>query len=112
MKTHHLREFLQDARGIFNAFTLTALQAGFTLVTAPLVVRLAGWHPLTHDETGALVMLYCLAALGDAALGIFLHKLPSTLIQDTGGGDASLAAGAEASITLSGTPAGPAPCAE
>lgn len=90
----HVADFLKDARGVFNAFTLTALLAGFTLVTAPLVCRLLGWATLTHDETGYLSLLYCIAALGDAALGIFLNKLPSTVSVDTGGGDASLSAAA------------------
>ncbi len=90
MKKSHLSDFFRDARGVLNAFTLTALLAGFTLVTAPLVSRLMGWQPLGRDEMYTLSLLYCIAALGDAALGIFLNKLPSTVNLDTGGGDASL----------------------
>ena len=35
-------------------------------------------------------------ALGDALLGIYLNKLPGTVNLDTGGGDATLAAGTNA----------------
>jgi hypothetical protein len=90
MKQSHFREFFQDAHGAFNAFTLIALLAGVTLVTAPGICRLLNWPVLGRDEMYCLTFLYVIAALGDAALGIFLNKLPSTVNLDTGGGDASL----------------------
>ena len=37
--------------------------------------------------------IYVIAALGDAALGIFLNKLPSTISLDTAGGPANLGVG-------------------
>jgi hypothetical protein len=107
MSKYHLSDFFRDARGVLNAFTLTALLAGFTLVTAPLVSRLMSWQPLGRDEMYTLSLLYCIAALGDAALGIFLNKMPGTLIQNTDGGDASLAAGPDATATT--TPDVPPP---
>lgn len=97
---HHLREFFQDARGNFNAFTLIALTAGITLATAPLVCRLMSWAALNRDEIGALSLLYCISALGDYLLSIFLHKLPSTLVQQNQG-DGGMAIG-------EGATAGPA----
>jgi hypothetical protein len=93
---HHLREFFQDARGNFNAFTLIALTAGITLATAPLVCRLMSWATLNRDEISALSLVYCISALGDYLLGIFLHKMPSTLVQQNQG-DGGLAVGEGAS---------------
>ena len=92
----HISDFFKDARGVFNAFTLVALWAGLTLVTAPMVCRILGWKELSREEVSALTLLYCIAALGDALLGVYLNKMPATLNLDTGGGDATLAAGAGA----------------
>ena len=89
----HISDFFRDARGVFNAFTLVALWAGLTLVTAPLVCRFVGWKELNRVEVSALTLLYCIAALGDTLLGVYLNKMPSTLNLDTHGGDATLAAG-------------------
>lgn len=89
-------EFFEGANGAFNAFTLISLLAGFTLVSAPLVCRLLDWAPLSRDEIGSLTLLYCISALGDTLLGVFLNKLPGTINLDTGGGPANLAAGAGA----------------
>ena len=88
-----LSDFFKDARGVFNAFTTVALWAGLTLVTGPMVCRLVGWKELNRDEIAALTLLYCIAALGDTLLGVYLNKLPGTVNLDTGGGDATLAAG-------------------
>jgi hypothetical protein len=76
---HHsrLREFLEDAHGNFNAFTVTALLAGITLATSPAVCRYLEWPVLTRDEISALSLVYCISALGDYLLGIYLKKLPS-----------------------------------
>jgi hypothetical protein len=98
MRKRHLREFFEDARGHFNAFTLIALTSGVTLASAPLVCRMMGWDKLTRDEIGALSLLYCISALGDYLLGIFLNKMPSTLIQ-TDGGPASLTTDGDATAT-------------
>ena len=89
----HISEFFKDARGSFNAFTLVALWAGLTLVTAPLITRYVGWKELNRVEVSALTLLYCIAALGDTLLGVYLNKMPNTLNLDTNGGDATLAAG-------------------
>jgi hypothetical protein len=108
-KAHHsLREFLQDARGNFNAFTLIALVAGVTLATAPGICRMKGWPPLNRDEIGALSLVYCISALGDYLLAIFLNKMPSTLIQ-TDGGAASLTTDGDANATSAPSPDAPAP---
>ena len=42
----HFSDFFKDQRGIFNAFTLVALWAGLTLVSAPMVCRLMSWKEL------------------------------------------------------------------
>lgn len=103
-KQSHLSEFLQDARGMFNVFTLISLWAGVTLVTAPLVCRLRGWAALTHEEISALVLVYCISALGDYLLSIFLNKLPSSLTLNTEGGDAGVALGSEATNNAPNAP--------
>ena len=89
----HFSDFFKDQRGVFNAFTLVALWAGLTLVSAPMVCRLMSWKELNRDEVSALTLLYCIAALGDTLLGVYLNKMPSTVNLDTGGGDATMAAG-------------------
>ena len=89
----YFSDFFKDQRGIFNAFTLVALWAGLTLVSAPMVCRLMSWKELNRDEVSALTLLYCIAALGDTLLGVYLNKMPSTVNLDTGGGDATMAAG-------------------
>ncbi|TVT43129.1 hypothetical protein FNT36_03280 [Hymenobacter setariae] len=90
--SRHLREFFEDARGHFNAFTLIALTAGITLATAPLVCRIMTWPTLNRDEISALSLVYCISALGDYLLGIFLNKMPSTLVQQNQG-DGGMAIG-------------------
>ena len=99
----HIHEFLQDARGVFSAFTFISLLAGFTIVTAPLVCRLFAWQPLTKDETYSLVLIYVISALSDAMLGVFLNKLPGTINLNTDGGDAKLglATGPEGTVEQS-----------
>lgn len=98
-------DFFRDSRDIFSAFTVISLLAGFTLVTAPLVCRLMAWPLLTREETGALVLVYCISALSDALLGIYLNKLPSTLNIANGGDQASITQGGADSSTLNDTPA-------
>lgn len=104
-----LSDFFKDARGVFNAFTLVALWAGLTLVTSPMVCRMVGWKELSRDETGALTLLYCIAALGDTLLGVYLNKLPGTVNLDTGGGDATVAAGTGATAETTAPASPPTP---
>lgn len=82
-----LREFFEDARGVFSAFTVISLGAGLTIVTAPLVCRLLGWPTLTRDEQGCLTLIYCISALSDALLGIYLNKAPDTVALNQQFGD-------------------------
>jgi hypothetical protein len=106
----HLREFFEDARGQFNAFTLIALVAGITLATAPGVCRLRDWPPLNRDEIAALSLVYCISALGDYLLGIYLNKMPSTLVQQNqGDGGLAVGEGATAGPMEGETPPGTKP---
>lgn len=49
------------------------------MVSSPLVIRIMGWPPLSRDEIGALTLVYCISALSDALLGIYLNKAPDSV---------------------------------
>lgn len=74
MNSGGVADFFRDSRGILSAFTVISLLAGITLVTAPMVCRLVGWPALSRDEVGSLTLLYCISALSDALLGVYLSK--------------------------------------
>ena len=98
-KRNRWQEFFQDQRGNFNVFTCIALAAIIELLALIPLARAMDWAPLSDREIWALLLVYSIAALGDYLLGIFLNKMPATLNLDTGGGDASLAAGPGAEAT-------------
>jgi len=85
-----LREFFQDARGVFSAFTVISLLAGLTLVLAPLVCRLLSWAVLSRDEMSALTLIYVAAAFGDTLLGIYLNKAPERVAVNQQFGEGSV----------------------
>ena len=71
------RDFFKDAQNRFNIFTLIAMLAGITLVTSPLVCRLAGWDVMTYNELTTLTLIYCISALSDYLLAIYINKIPN-----------------------------------
>jgi hypothetical protein len=72
-------DFFRDARDMFSAFTVISLLAGFTLVSAPMACRVLNWPMLTRDEITSLTLLYCISALSDALLGVYLNKAPDAV---------------------------------
>ncbi|NVO30284.1 hypothetical protein [Hymenobacter lapidiphilus] len=77
-------DFFRDARNVLSAFTVISLLAGITLITAPLVCRVLGWAQLSQEEASTLTLLYCISALSDALLGIYLNKAPDAVNLQTG----------------------------
>lgn len=106
IKPSRWREFFQDQRGNLNIFTCIALAAIIELLVMIPLGRVYQWAVLSDKEIYALLLVYLIAAVGDYLLGIFINKMPATLNLDTGGGDASLAAGngAEANTDTSTPP--------
>ena len=89
----HWKDFFKDARGEFNIFTCIALASALEMLVLVPLGRYKGWAVLGREELYMLVLLYLIAAVGDYLLGIFLNKMPTVVNLDTGGGDATLAAG-------------------
>ena len=87
------KDFFRDQKGNFNIFTCTANLAAIELMVLIPLGRVKGWAVLTDKELYMLMLLYLIAAVGDYLLGIFLNKMPAVVNLDTGGGDATLAAG-------------------
>lgn len=77
------KDFFKDSRGNFTVYSVVSLLAGLTIVTAPLITRIFKWQLLTRDETVSLVFIYCIVALSDSLLAIFINKMPSMLKVDT-----------------------------
>lgn len=102
------KDFFRDQRGNFNIFTCIALAAAFEMLLMIPLGRYAGWPALGDKELYMMVLLYLIAAVGDYLLGIFLNKMPGVVNLDTGGGDANLAAGTNATAE-SVTPVNPGP---
>ena len=98
------KDFFRDQRGNFNIFTCIALAAAVEMLAMIPLGRYKGWAVLSDKELYMLALLYLIAAVGYYLLGIYLNKMPATLNLDTGGGDATLAAGAGA-VAESTTPA-------